>query len=389
MKKLLIGLAIAVVLIAVIVAAVFYLTSGVTRAGDRFFTLIREGKAKDAYHSTAQEFRAATSEDQFLAFLKTSSIADYDSSVWSSRSISINVGQLEGSLKLRGGGIIPIKVKLVKEGGEWKILAIEKSAAGLLADTGSPALPADSELITMSNNALLLLGRAINAKDFSGFYSASAKIWQGQTTPEALKAAFKSFIDQNLNLTVIEGKIPEFVEKPLIDGSGRLILKGSYPVQHAKINFTLKFIQENREWKLFGVNVSTEEAPPVAARGVMPPESELTEMAHRSVSLLANALMKDDFSEFYKSISKRWQAQTSRDDLRKAFSVFIEKKIPLTVVEGKKPEFTETPKFDNDGVLILEGRYLTEPFRVLFRLEFLNEEAQWRLQAINVETKEI
>ncbi len=389
MKKLVIGLAIAVALIAVIVAAVFYLTSDVTRAGDRFFALIGEGKAKDAYQSAAQEFRAATSEAQFLAYLKSSAIADYESATWASRSISNNVGELEGSLKLKGGGTVPIKVKLVKESGEWKILSIEKSQAGIVTEAGSPTLPGDPELASMTSSALRLLGRAINTKDFRDFYNACSKMWQGQTTPEALKEAFKSFIDQNLDLSVIEGKTPEFAGKPSIDNSGRLILKGSYPVQPVRLNFTLKYITENKEWKLIGVNVSMEEAPPAATKGVMPAETELVELAHRSVSLLATALAKDDFAEFYNSISKRWQTQIKREDLKNAFSAFIEKKIPLTVVEGKKPEFTESPKFDSEGVLILEGRYLTEPFRVLFRLEFLNEEARWRLQAINVQTKEI
>ncbi len=389
MKKLVIGLAIALALIAVIVAAVFYLTSDVTRAGDRFFALIGEGKAKDAYQSAAQEFRAATSEAQFLTYLRSSAIADFESATWTSRSISNSVGELEGSLKLRGGGTVPIKVKLVKESGDWKVLSIEKSQAGIVTEAGSPTVPGDPELAGMTNSALRLLGQAIKAKDFREFHGACSKLWQGQTTPEALKEAFKSFIDQNLDLSVIEGKTPEFAEKPSIDSSGRLILKGSYPVQPAKINFTLKYITENKEWKLIGVNVSMEEAPPTATKGVIPAETELVELAHRSVSLLATALAKDDFTEFYNSISKRWQAQIKREDLRNAFSAFIDKKIPLTVVEGKKPEFTVSPKFNSEGVLVLEGRYLTEPFRVLFRLEFLNEEALWKLQAINVETKEI
>ena len=386
MKKVLIGLLIAIALIAIIVAAVFYFTADVTRTGDRFFTLIREGNIKDAYQSTAREFQAATSENQFVAFLKSSSIADYQSAKWTSRSISNNVGELEGSLTTKGGGVIPIKVKFVKENGKWKLLSIEKAAAGIVADSGAAAVPADADLIGMTNNSVLMLGRAINASDFSSFYSSTSKTWQNQTTADAIKQVFQSFVDQKIDLTVIQGKNPEFSEKASIDGSGRLILKGFYMAQPAKVNFTLKYIQEDKQWKLIGINVSQEQAPS-SAKGVMPTQDELTALAHGAVSLLAKAIAQDDFSELYNSISKRWQAQTSREEMRNAFSVFIEKKIPLTVIEGKKPEFTESPKFDDHGALVMEGKYATEPFRVLFNLEFWNEDSQWKLQALNVRTK--
>jgi hypothetical protein len=386
MTKILIGILIVIVIIAAIVAGVFYLTADATRSADRFFSLIRDGNVKDAYQSTAREFQAATSETQLMVFLKSSSIAEYQSATWTSRSISNNTGELEGSLKTKGGGVIPIKVKLVKEDGKWKILSIQKAAAGIVADTGPSTVPADAELIIVTNNSVLLLGRAINANDFSSLYSSTAKIWQNQTTPDALKQIFKSFIDQNIDLTVIEGKNPEFSEKASIDENGRLVLKGFYLVPPAKFVFTLKYIQEDKQWKLVGINVAREGAPSIG-KGVMPTESEITALAHRSVSLLARAVAKDDFAELFNSISKRWQAQASREKLRSSFSVFIDRKIPLTVIEDKNPEFTENPKFDDHGALVMEGKYNTEPYRVLFHLEFCSEDGQWKLQAINVRTK--
>jgi hypothetical protein len=49
-----------------------------------------------------------------------------------------------------------------------------------------------------------------------------------------------------------------------------------------------------------GINIAMEEAPaspPTAATGIMPAETELIEMAHRSVSLLANAVARDDSTD--------------------------------------------------------------------------------------------
>jgi len=131
--------------------------------------------------------------------------------------------------------------------------------------------------------------------------------------------------------------------------------------------------------KLIGINVSQEEAPSFA-KGVMPAESELAALAHAGVSLLAGAVARDDYSELYNSISKRWQEQTTQEELRNAFKVFVDGKIPLTAIEGKKPQFTASPGFDNQGALVMEGKYDTQEFQVLFHLEFWNEDAQWKLQ---------
>jgi hypothetical protein len=260
MKKLLKVLLAALILIAIAIAVIFYLTSDVTRAADTFFTLVRNGNIQGAYASTAQEFRAATTQPKFEDFLKASAIADYESASWTSRSIRNNVGDLEGSLKTKSGGVIPITIKFVKESGTWKILSMHKPASGI--DSDSPALPPDLELTALADHSVLLLGRAINAGDFRPFYSECSKTWQDQTTPEALGKAFKSFLDQKIDLTVAGGIKPEFSEKPVIDKNGTLIVQGFYPVQKSKINFTFKYIQDAGTWKLLGTKVSMKEAAP-------------------------------------------------------------------------------------------------------------------------------
>jgi hypothetical protein len=391
MKKVLIGLVVVLVVIGAIILFVFYLTSGLTQSADQFFTLVREGKAKDAYLSTTREFQAATPEENFMAFLKSSTIADYESAFWSSRSVSNKIGELEGSIKTRAGGIIPVKLKLIKEDGKWKIHSIEKAASGLVTTSTEPTVPAEDELKAMTSRSVLLLARAINSKDFSEFYNATAKVWQSQTTPEALKENFIKYIEQNVDLTFAEGYSPEFSEKPSIDESGRLILKGYYSNQPSRLSFTIKFIRQESEWKLVGIHVSLEEAPgsssSAASKKEIPSEDQLVALTNRSMMLLAQAISRDDFSEFYRSIATVWQQQITKDKLREQMVSFIEKKIPLTIIEGVSPVFSEKPYFDKDGVLIVNGQYPTKPYLVEFRLDFVNEESQWRLLGFNVTTR--
>jgi len=394
MKKVLTALAILAVLIVAVVAGVFVLTRGVTEAGDHFLALVREGRTHEAYLATAKAFRTATPEEGFVSFLTSSGLAENQDAQWGSRSFSGSTGELEGSIRTRSGGTVPVKLKLVKEEGAWRVLAIEPVAAGVVTATpagtsGTPAVPAETELQAMAVKAVLGLGRAISTKDFTEFHRSTAALWQRQTTPEALRNAFQSLIDQGADLSVVQGRSATFTEKPSIDGSARLILDGYFPSEPARVSFTLKYIHEAPEWKLVGINVRLEPAPSAAlSPGVVPPENELAALTHRSMKLLAAAVARDDFSEIHREIANAWRKQMSLDDMRSTFHVFVEKKIPLTVIETSAPVFTEKASIDSDGILNVAGHYPTKPFRVVFALRFLNEESQWRLAGIQVNTKE-
>jgi hypothetical protein len=392
MKKVLIGLVVVLVAIGAIILFVFTLTSGLTRSADRFFTLVREGKAKDAYLSASREFQASAPEEDFAAFLKNSTIADYESATWSSRSVANKIGTLEGSIKTRAGGVIPIKLRLIKEDGRWKIHAIEKAAAGLVTTSTEPTMPAENDLKAMTSRSVLLLARAINSKDFSEFYKATAKVWQSQTTPEALKELFIKYIEQNVDLTFVEGHSPEFSKKPSLEEGGRLILEGYYPTQPSRLSFTAKFIRQESDWKLVGIYVSLEEASGSSRAATdkkeIPAEDELVALVNRTMMLLAQAVSRDDFSDFYGSIATLWQQQITKDKLREQMVSFIEKKIPLTIIEGVSPVFSEKAYFDKDGLVVVNGQYPTKPYRVEFRLDFINEESQWKLFGFHVVTRD-
>jgi hypothetical protein len=155
------------------------------------------------------------------------------------------------------------------------------------------------------------------------------------------------------------------------------------------VSFTLKYIREARQWKLVGVNVSLEPAPAAAASpGVVPPETELKALTHRALTQLAAAVARDDFSKLHEEISELWRRQVTPDELRGSFRTFVDKKVPLNVIETSAPVFTQAASIDSDGMLNVAGYYPTKPIRVTFELRFLGEQSQWRLAGIQVNTKE-
>ena len=56
--------------------------------------------------------------------------------------------------------------------------------------------------------------------------------------------------------------------------------------------------------------------------------------------------LRDDFADFHKSTCVGWQAEISPAEIRNASSSFAEKKISLKTIEGKQPEFTQSPKIE-------------------------------------------
>ena len=72
---------------AAIVGLVFYLTSGMTGAADKFFETARSGDAESVYALTSAELRNTTSAEQLAAFIKLNRFDQVAETSWSSRSM--------------------------------------------------------------------------------------------------------------------------------------------------------------------------------------------------------------------------------------------------------------------------------------------------------------
>ena len=256
MKKILIIIGAALALIVIGIALVFYFTSGVVEVANGFFSAVQAGDYARARGFLSEDFRAATPTGAMRDFLEQSALINYASASWGTRTISGSQGELEGEIKTRDSGTVPVKMTFIKENGAWKIQSLRKSEAGIVTGEHVKAVPSDDELKLLANGSLHDLALAINNRDFSGFYSNIARFWQSQTNKESLLASFKSFTDQNIDLTVLNGMDPVFDERPIIDSNGFLALQGYYPTKPSVAYFELKYGYEYPEWKLVSINVS-------------------------------------------------------------------------------------------------------------------------------------
>ncbi len=121
-------------------------------------------------------------------------------------------------------------------------------------------IPEEADLKSMTKISLISFGDAVKTKDFSKFYDDIADIWQQQTTAEKLKDSFKSFFDKEIDLAgAIEGKEVIFNHPAAIDADGVLIIQGYYATKPNRIVFKLKYLEEDEDWKLVGIDVNLKE----------------------------------------------------------------------------------------------------------------------------------
>lgn len=253
------------------------------------------------------------------------------------------------------------------------------------AEGKSEVMPSEEQLEQLVNATLLDFAVAIKAMDFTGFYNNIAEFWQKQTTKEELSNAFKTFSDQNIDLTGLQGLNPLFTQEPYLDKNDWLILQGYYPTQPSIVYFTLKYLYEKPEWKLIGINVNVKEGSiPGRKPETIPPLDQLQRLVNATLLDFAVAIKARDFTGFYHKIAKLWQAQTTPEELTTGFKSFSDQNIDLTVLQGLDPVFTEEPFLNDNGWLVLQGHYPTQPSITYFTLEYLYEESEWKLGVIDI-----
>ncbi len=256
-KGCLLGIVAFVVLIAAILGLVFWLTSGAVNSGEAFLAQLGKGETEAAYESTAAQFKAQTSLEEFRQFVQGMGLDHYASAFWANRSVDNEQAKLEGSIKTSEGGTVPLTMTLVKEGGAWRVLHITGSAAGVTSSGSGKTSPSDEEASRMVRETMTDFKAALDAGDFTAFHSKVSNLWKAQSTPDMLRRSFQSMIDRRAGFGAVAVADPTFSDAPSIDKDGLLNLDGYFAAaDHPNVNFELEYIYEHPTWKLFGIHVS-------------------------------------------------------------------------------------------------------------------------------------
>lgn len=257
MKKALIILGSIAGAVVLILATVFYATSGAVDTADSFFKSAAAGDMETAGTYLAEGFRSETSDEELARFLEGSGLLDYQEADWGGRSVDTSSGKLTGKVITRSGGSIPLTITFVREGGEWKIYHIQREGSGVeVTQQAEAPLPSRAEAAALVKATTQEFALAVNAKDMSDFHANLAREFQEQVSLDALHEIFAPFLTQDIDLTVLQDFEPMFTSDPALSAEGVLHLEGYYPTTPSRAYFDYTYVHRDDRWQLLGINVN-------------------------------------------------------------------------------------------------------------------------------------
>ena len=282
-KVILIGFAVvgvlgtlAVVAVIALVGGVLAATKPVVESSEQFLALVGQGKEAEAYAAASDGFRARHDEKAFSAEAKRVGLTEFASVNWHSRRIEDKYGFAEGTVSTKSGGARPVAVRLIQEGGRWKVLsvtyqgvelntplavggselsaAVENQPLVPTAHTADPQLPSMEAGRRLVTDTLLKFNAAVRSHDFTDFHADLASAWKRQITPEQLREEFQEFVENQIDISEIETVEPD-MRRPMVNDRGALVLTGHFPTQPSRVKFELYYRHDTTGWKLSSISL--------------------------------------------------------------------------------------------------------------------------------------
>ena len=180
------------------------------------------------------------------------------------------------------------------------------------------------------------------------------------------------------------------------DGTGMLEGKVNFK-DGSFMKVKIDLIKENNEWKIDHISVPTAGLTEVDNNGWGSADNNAnnqqplnqttnnqgttldeTQLVHSTMMSLVNAILTDDYNDFYNSTSTPFKNTVSLVKTQSAFRPFRNVKINWQEMKDMKPVITRREKEEN-GIIKFEGYYNTSPKPLHFNFEFYPENGGYKI----------
>jgi hypothetical protein len=117
-------------------------------------------------------------------------------------------------------------------------------------------IPSDDDQDVLIRTTLMTFNDANMTNDYSVFMAKASKELQTQASVDKMQAAFGSFRKNELFFEDVVTPDYDSYEKAKIDNDGALVLAGVFKTDDMEVKYNLRYVQNNKVWKLLGINVS-------------------------------------------------------------------------------------------------------------------------------------
>jgi hypothetical protein len=122
--------------------------------------------------------------------------------------------------------------------------------------------------------------------------------------------------------------------------------------------------------------------------GIHRPTAHVQEKLIKTSLLTFNdANLTGNYAVMHAKLAEPFRDKFSPDQLKKAFKSFIDQKIDLAPIVLKPPVATTETKIDGRGALQVRGYFDTAPSRVLYEIDFVPSEGEWKPIALDVKVR--
>jgi hypothetical protein len=238
---------------------VFVSTADSADLADRYLRALGEGRVTEAYRLTSSTFREEQSPEVFADVIDVVSIVGHELVPWQDRTLDHNRFNLYvGTLATESGRVLPFRMEVVDEEGGWRVQTLTGPGRH---DVGPGAwfqqVPKEATLKQVVRDTMLNFDLAVRDRDLLRFYDT---MWTTRTAISFWKfeAAFQHFLDEEVDLSGVQGVEPEFVDPPWLDRTSEgvlLVVNGRFDAEGGQVPFTFRYKYEHPGWRLFNINV--------------------------------------------------------------------------------------------------------------------------------------
>ena len=249
---------------------VFVSTADSSGVADRYLTALGDNSVSEAYRLTSSTFREEQGPEAFADVMEGVSIADHELMSWENRTLDHNRFNIyAGSLTTESGRTLPFIMEVVREDGEWRVQTLTGPGR---QDVGPGAwfrqVPKDATLKGIARDTMLAFDAAVRDRDLRRFYDT---MWTARTEISYWKfeAVYQDFVDEEVDLSGVQGVQPEFVDPPKLErtSSGTLlVVNGRFDAEGGQVPFTFRYKYQHPIWRLFNINVGRPGDPPFVLR---------------------------------------------------------------------------------------------------------------------------
>jgi hypothetical protein len=134
-----------------------------------------------------------------------------------------------------------------------------------------------------------------------------------------------------------------------------------------------------RSWLVAAVTGALLLTSPARANGPVVPSAVAQEILIKSSLLTLNdANDTGNYAVLHAKFSKPVREQFSEERVKQSFKEFADKKVDFKVIVAESPIATRQAHIDDRGALVLRGYFGSSSSRLVYELDFLPSEGEWK-----------